>query len=78
LLLVSLIDELKTLVIVSHDIETAVAISDTVYILGVEDGKQGATIKREIDLIGRGLAWEKDIKQTPEFVETINEIKACL
>jgi ABC-type nitrate/sulfonate/bicarbonate transport system ATPase subunit len=78
LLQVSLSDELKTLIIVSHDIDTAVAISDTVYILAVEEGKQGATINREIDLIERGLAWEKDIKQTPEFVETINEIKACL
>jgi ABC-type nitrate/sulfonate/bicarbonate transport system ATPase subunit len=78
LLQVSLSDELKTLIIVSHDIDTAVAISDTVYILGVEEGKQGATIKREIDLIERGLAWKKDIKQTPGFVETIDEIKACL
>jgi ABC-type nitrate/sulfonate/bicarbonate transport system ATPase subunit len=78
LLQVSLSDELKTLIIVSHDIDTAVAISDTVYILSVEEGKQGATINHEIDLIERGLAWKKDIKQSPEFVETINEIKACL
>src|SRR6202012_3739044 len=34
LIRVSLSDELKTLIIVSHDIETAVAISDTVFILG--------------------------------------------
>jgi ABC-type nitrate/sulfonate/bicarbonate transport system ATPase subunit len=78
LLQVSLSDELKTLIIVSHDIETAVAISDTVFILGVEEKKQGATIKQQIDLVERGLAWRKDIKQTPEFLETINEIKACL
>jgi ABC-type nitrate/sulfonate/bicarbonate transport system ATPase subunit len=78
LLQVSLSDELKTLIIVSHDIETAVAISDTVYILGIEEGKPGATIKREIDLIERGLAWQKNIKKQQEFVETIDEIKACL
>lgn len=78
LLQVSLSDELKTLIIVSHDIETAVAISDTVFILGMEKEKQGATIKRQIDLVERGLAWEKDIKQTTEFVETIKEIKSCL
>lgn len=78
LLQVSLSDELKTLIIVSHDIETAVAISDTVYILGVEEGKAGATIKKEIDLIERGLAWQKNIKKQQEFVETIDEIKACL
>lgn len=78
LLQVSLSDELKTLIIVSHDIDTAVAISDTVYILGLEHGKQGATIKKEIDLVERGLAWRKDIRQDKDFVKTIEEIKACL
>lgn len=78
LLQVSLSDELKTLIIVSHDIETAVAISDTVFILGIEEGKPGATIKKEIDLVERGLAWKKDVHQEKEFMETITEIKACL
>jgi ABC-type nitrate/sulfonate/bicarbonate transport system ATPase subunit len=78
LLQVSLSDELKTLIIVSHDIETSVAISDTVYILGNEEGKAGATIKKEIDLIERDLAWQKNIKQERRFMETIEEIKGCL
>jgi polar amino acid transport system ATP-binding protein/sulfate transport system ATP-binding protein/NitT/TauT family transport system ATP-binding protein len=75
LLQVSQSDELKTLIIVSHDIETSVAISDTVFILGTEPGKEGATIKKEIDLIERDLAWVKDIKQERRFLETIEEIK---
>jgi polar amino acid transport system ATP-binding protein/sulfate transport system ATP-binding protein/NitT/TauT family transport system ATP-binding protein len=75
LLQVSLSDELKTLIIVSHDIETSVAISDTVFILGNEPGKEGATIKKEIDLIERDLAWVKNIKQERRFLETIEEIK---
>ncbi len=78
LLQVSLSDELKTLIIVSHDIETAVAISDTVFILGDEGDKPGATIKKEIDLIQRDLAWQKDVKTTKAFAETIEEIKATL
>lgn len=78
LLKVSVSDELKTLIIVSHDIETAVAISDTVFILGTEEGKPGATIKKEIDLITRDLAWQKDIKKEKKFVEIAEEIKACL
>ena len=78
LLRVSLSDELKTLIIVSHDIETAVSISDTVFILGHEPGVPGATIRKEIDLIERDLAWQKDIKKSKCFVETIEEIKACL
>ena len=78
LLQVSLSDELKTLVIVSHDITTAVAISDTVFILGNEQGKPGATIKKEIDLIERDLAWKKDIKKENAFLDTVDEIKACI
>ena len=78
LLQVSLSDELKTLIIVSHDIETSVAISDTVFILGNEPGKEGATIKKEIDLIERDLAWQKNVRHEKRFMETIDEIKACL
>jgi polar amino acid transport system ATP-binding protein/sulfate transport system ATP-binding protein/NitT/TauT family transport system ATP-binding protein len=78
LLQVSLSDELKTLIIVSHDIATAVAISDTVFILGKETGKEGSTVVREIDLIERGLAWRQDVRQDRSFPETLAEIKACL
>jgi ABC-type nitrate/sulfonate/bicarbonate transport system ATPase subunit len=78
LLQVSLSDELKTLVVVSHDIATAVAISDTVFILGREAGVVGSTIVREIDLMERGLAWQKEMRGEKVFVETVREIKECL
>jgi ABC-type nitrate/sulfonate/bicarbonate transport system ATPase subunit len=78
LLQVSLSDELKTLIIVSHDIATAAAISDTVFILGKKPGHEGSTLVREIDLIERGLAWRKDVRHEKAFGETIREIKDCL
>ncbi len=78
LLQVSLSDELKTLIIVSHDIATAAAISDTVFILGKKPGHEGSTLVREIDLIERGLAWRKDVRQEKAFGDTIREIKDCL
>ncbi len=78
LLQVSISDEFKTLIIVSHDIATSVAISDTVLIMGSEHGKPGATIRREIDLVERDLAWKKDIKREKAFIETVEEIKACI
>ena len=78
ILQVSLSDEFKTLIIVSHDIETAVSLSDTVFILGKEGNKEGATIKKEIDLCSRGLAWNEDIRFVPAFKETIAEIKSVL
>lgn len=78
LLQVSVSDELKTLIIVSHDIDTAIAISDTVFILGEEPGIKGATIKKEIDLVARGLAWQKDIRHEKAFRDTVEEIKGYL
>lgn len=71
-------DELKTLIIVSHDLSNCVAISDTVFILGKEDGKDGAFIKKEIDLIERQLAWHENVKENPVFIETLKEIKSLL
>jgi len=78
LLEVSVSDEFKTLIIVSHDIPACVAISDTVFILGKEPGKPGATIVKEIDLIERGLAWQKNVRHLKAFADTVEEIKACL
>jgi polar amino acid transport system ATP-binding protein/sulfate transport system ATP-binding protein/NitT/TauT family transport system ATP-binding protein len=78
LLQVSLSDELKTLIIVSHDIATAVAISDTVFVLAKKGQGQGATITKEFDLIERDLAWQKERKSEKCFLDTVNEIKACL
>jgi len=78
LLEVSVTDEFKTLIIVSHDIPACVAISDTIFILGKEPGKPGATIVKEIDLMERGLAWQKDVRHLPAFADTVEEIKACL
>jgi polar amino acid transport system ATP-binding protein/sulfate transport system ATP-binding protein/NitT/TauT family transport system ATP-binding protein len=78
LLQVSMSDELKTLIVVSHDIATAVAISDTVFILGKKPGLEGSTIVREIDLMERGLAWQKEVRQERAFAETVREIRECL
>lgn len=78
LLKVTTTDELKTVIIVSHDLSNTVAISDTVFILNKEEGKEGATIVREIDLITRGLAYQPDIKNNVKFRETLAEIKGCM
>lgn len=74
----SLIEQTLTLVIVSHDLVNAIAISDTVYVLSKEPGKDGGTIVKTIDLIERDLAWHSDIKQMPAFLETVKEVKSLL
>ncbi len=75
---VSLSDELLTMIIVSHDIENAILISDTAFVLGAVPGKEGAVIKKEIDLIERGLAWDEQCNHLPAFNETIAEIKSLM
>ena len=75
LIKVSTLNELNTLVIVSHDAENAMAISDTVFILAKEEGKEGATITEKIDLMEMDLAWKPDIKLKPKFQELVDSIK---
>jgi len=75
---VSNYDELKTIIIVSHDLANTIALADTIYVLAKQKGTDGGTIIKEIDLIERGLAWHTNVKGTPEFAETFKEIKNLL
>ena len=68
-------NEYNTLIIVSHDVESAMAISDTAFILANEHGKEGATITEKIDLMSLGLAWDPEIRAKPEFQKLITSIK---
>jgi hypothetical protein len=66
---------------VSHDIVSTAAISDTIWVMGHDrddKGKiiPGANITHEFDLCQMGLAWQKDIREKPEFVKMISEIRA--
>ena len=78
---VSTVDELNTLIITTHDISTAIAISDTIWVLGREaapDGSwiPGSTCIKSYDLIERGLAWHPDVEKHAEFYPLVLEIKA--
>jgi ABC-type nitrate/sulfonate/bicarbonate transport system ATPase subunit len=74
------LDELNTIVLVTHDIRAALAVSDTVHMLGRfrEDGKlvPGARIRETYDMVERGLAWRKGVQELPEFVALEHEISA--
>lgn len=78
---ISNIDERNTIIIVSHDVNSTAAISDTLWMMGRdrdENGKiiPGAYIKNIYDLIEEDLAWHKDIHSIPRFVSLMREIKA--
>jgi ABC-type nitrate/sulfonate/bicarbonate transport system ATPase subunit len=75
LIKVSTLDEMNTLIIVSHDIENALAISDTAFIMANQPNKVGATITEKLDLIDKGFAWNKDIKKEAKFQDMVNDMK---
>ena len=78
---VSTTHELNTIIVVTHDIESAIRISDTLWLLGRnrDAGGQpagGASIQQTYDLAAMGLAWDPDIESRPEFRTLAVELKA--
>lgn len=77
---VAAMDELMTIVVVTHDIGSSVQISDKVWLMGRDFDDNGspipgAHIKREVNLAERGLAWVDHIERTPAFADCVNELR---
>jgi NitT/TauT family transport system ATP-binding protein len=71
---------LNTFIIVTHDVTSALAVSDTVYLLGRErdergEPRPGARVMKSYDLIAEGLAYQPEIEDLPRFSEIRKEIK---
>jgi NitT/TauT family transport system ATP-binding protein len=72
--------ELKTFIVVTHDVTAALEVSDTIWLLGRERDERGniipgARIHSTYNLVERGLAWRDGITTTPEFLELLREIR---
>lgn len=68
----------NTFIIVTHDVTSALIISDTVCLLGkpnTSDSNSGAYIVKEYDLIEESLAHRPDIEDLPRFQAIRKEIK---
>jgi polar amino acid transport system ATP-binding protein/sulfate transport system ATP-binding protein len=73
-------DELKTFIIVTHDVAAAIEVADTIWILGRDraaDGSiiPGARIQETYNLVERGLAWREGVTNTPEYLDLYREIR---
>jgi ABC-type nitrate/sulfonate/bicarbonate transport system ATPase subunit len=66
--------EHNTVIFTSHDLESAVRLADEIWVLGREQGKEGGTAIKRINLIERGLAWDKDINRNPAFWPMVTEL----
>jgi ABC-type nitrate/sulfonate/bicarbonate transport system ATPase subunit len=72
--------ELNTLIVITHDIDCAIAIADTLWVLGREMDAQGApiagaSIKEIYNLVEMGLAWDPEIQSKPEFFKLSTQLK---
>jgi NitT/TauT family transport system ATP-binding protein len=65
----------NTFIIVTHDITSALIISDRVVILGRTSLDAGSKFVKEYDLIREGLAYQENIEDLPRFQEIRKEIK---
>ncbi|HKA90804.1 MAG TPA: ATP-binding cassette domain-containing protein [Haliangiales bacterium] len=75
-------DELNTIMVVTHDIRAALTACDTMFVLGRDrDAKgqivSGAKVLYTYDLVERGLAWQEQVERLPAFVDCEREIKGC-
>jgi polar amino acid transport system ATP-binding protein/sulfate transport system ATP-binding protein len=73
--------EENTIILVTHDVSAAVAVCDTIWLMGRDREPNGtiipgARIVETIDLIERDLAWHPDIRTRPGFHQLVDEIKA--
>jgi NitT/TauT family transport system ATP-binding protein len=77
---VALHDEVLTILLVTHDICAALAVADTLWLLGrVRDRNgrsEGARVIASMDLMERGLAWHPDVTRAAEFEQTRREVEA--
>jgi ABC-type nitrate/sulfonate/bicarbonate transport system ATPase subunit len=78
---ITTLDELNTVIIVSHDIPATCSIADTVLLLGrerKEDGTciPGATIVKEYDLVARDLTWDPAVRDLPRFSDFTREVRS--
>jgi polar amino acid transport system ATP-binding protein/sulfate transport system ATP-binding protein len=72
--------ELNTIIVVTHDVTAAIAVSDYIWLMGRDngpDGKKlpGSRIVKEYNLIEQSLAWEPGITTKPALVEFAREVK---
>lgn len=76
------LDEFIVVIISSHILEPALALSDEAWALGREPNpeieglkKPGATITNKWDLAANGLAWRPNIVQDPEFISFVKQVE---
>jgi ABC-type nitrate/sulfonate/bicarbonate transport system ATPase subunit len=77
---VSCLDELNTVIVVSHDVTATASVADHLWLIGRDRDAAGnvvpgARIQETYDLVDRGLCWQEHIQTRPDFVAFVREVK---
>ena len=77
---IACLDELNTIIVVTHDVTAAASVADHLWLMGRdrEAGGNfipGARIQETYDLIDRDLCWHPELTNTPKFLEFVREVK---
>lgn len=73
-------DDLNTVIMVTHDISTAVAIADTIWLMGRERDLTGtiipgARIIESYDLVEMGLTWHPNVRKEPGYARLVEDLQ---
>jgi ABC-type nitrate/sulfonate/bicarbonate transport system ATPase subunit len=73
-------DELNTIIVVTHDVTAAASVADHLWLMGRDHDAQGnplagSHIVETYDLIERDLCWHPEIITHPKFVDFVREVK---
>jgi polar amino acid transport system ATP-binding protein/sulfate transport system ATP-binding protein len=73
-------DELNTIIVVTHDVTAACSVADHLWLMGrspAENGVPvaGSRIVQQYNLIDKDLCWQPDIITTARFTDFVREVK---
>ena len=74
------LDELNTIIVVTHDVTAAASVADHLWLMGRDRDERGniipgARIQETYDLIERDLCWHPGITSSNAFLEFVREVK---
>ncbi len=73
------LDEVNTIIVVTHDVTEAASISDTLWLMGHEqiNGEYvpGAKLVKQYDLAEMGLCWDEEIIHRADFLKFVDHVK---
>lgn len=77
---VAALDELMTIIVITHDIGSAIQMCDQLWLLGRDRDENGgpipgAYVKRTYNLVERGLTWHPDVTLLPEYTTCRHEVR---